>query len=39
MMDMMFQHPGTVQSALFMWLGFRKLYLFKEITPYLLFTK
>jgi hypothetical protein len=34
MLDMMFQHPGKVQRALFVWLGFRKLYLFKETTPF-----
>jgi len=34
MLDTMFQHPGTVQCALFEWLGFRELYLFKETTPY-----
>jgi len=39
MLDMMFQHPGTVQCALFVWLGFHALYLIKEITPYFLFTK
>jgi len=32
MLDMMFQHRGTVQYALFVWLVFRKLYLFKETT-------
>jgi len=39
MLDMMFQHPGTVQCALFEWLVFRKLYLFKETTPYFLLAK
>jgi hypothetical protein len=39
MLDAMFQHTGTVQCALFVWLGFRELYLFKETTPSLLFTK
>jgi len=37
MLDMMFQHPDTVQCALFVWLGFHELYLFKETTPYLCF--
>jgi len=35
----MFQHLGTVQCALFMWLGLRNLYLIKETMPYFLFTK
>jgi len=35
----MFQHFGTVQCALFMWLGLRNLYLIKETTPYFFFTK
>jgi len=39
MLDTMFQHPGTVQYALFEWLGFRELYLFKETTPYILLAK
>jgi len=39
MLDRMFQHPGTVQCALFEWLGFRDLYLFKETTPYFLLAK
>jgi len=39
MLDTMFQHLGTVQCALFMWLSLRKLYLIKETTPYFLFTK
>jgi len=39
MLDMMFQHPGTVQCALFEWLGFRELYLFKETTPYFFLVK
>jgi len=39
MLDMMFQHPGTVQCALFLWLGFHALYPFKETSPYFLFTK
>ena len=37
--DFEFQHPGTVQCALFVWLGFHALYLIKETTPYFLFTK
>jgi len=36
---MMFQHLGTVQCALFMCLGLRKLYLIKETRSYFLFTK
>jgi len=39
MLDTMLQHPGTVQCALFEWLGFRELYLFKKITPYFLLAK
>lgn len=39
MLDTMFQHLGTVQCSLFMWLGLRNLYLIKETTPYFLFTK
>jgi len=39
MLDTMFQHLGTVQSALFEWHGFRELYLFREITPYFLLAK
>jgi len=39
MLDTMFQHLGTIQCALFMWLGLRNLYLIKETTPYFLFTK
>ena len=39
MLDMMFQHPGTVQCALFLWLGVHALYLFKKTSPYFLFTK
>jgi len=39
MLDTMFQHFGTVQCALFEWLGFCELYLFKETTPYFLLVK
>jgi len=39
MLDTMFQHPGTVQYALFEWFGFRELYLCKETTSYFLLTK
>ena len=39
MLDTMFQLLGTVQCALFMWLGLRNLYLIKETTLYFLFTK
>jgi len=38
-LDTMFQHPSTVQCALFEWLDFRELYIFKEITPYFLLAK
>jgi len=36
MLDTMFQHLGTVQCALFMWLD---LHTFKESTSYFLFAK
>jgi len=39
MLDTVFQHLGTVQCALFEWLGFRELYLFKKTTPYFLLAK
>jgi len=39
MLDTMFQHLGTVQCALFMWLGLRNLYLIKETMPCFLLTK
>jgi len=39
MLDTMLQHLGTVQCAMFMWLGLRNFYLIKEITPYFLFTE
>jgi len=39
MLDTMFQQLGTVQCALFEWLGFRELYLFKETMPYFLLAK
>jgi len=39
MLDMMFQHLGTVQCALFTWLGLCNLYLIKETMSYFLFTK
>jgi len=39
MLDMMFQHLGTVQCTLFMCLGLRALYLIKEFTPYFLLAK
>jgi len=39
MLDLMFQHSDTVQCALFVWLTFRKIYLFKESTPYFLLAK
>jgi len=35
----MLQHLGTVQCALFMWLGLHNLYLYKETKPYFLITK
>ena len=39
MLDTIFQHLGTVQCALFVWLGVHALYLIMETTPYFLFTK
>jgi len=33
MLDTMFQHPDTVQCALFMCQDLRALYLFKKSTP------
>ena len=39
MLDTMFQHPDTVQCALFMCQEFRALYLFKESTPFYLLAK
>jgi len=39
MLDTIFQHLGTVQCALLMWLGWRNLYLIKETIPYFLFNK
>ena len=38
MLDTIFQHLGTVQCTLFVWLGLLALYLIKETTPYFLFT-
>ena len=39
MLDIMFQHLGTVQCAMLMCLGLRVLYLIKESTPYFLLAK
>jgi len=39
MLDTMFQHLGTIQCALFMWLGLHNLCLIKETMPCFLLTK
>jgi len=39
MFNTIFQHPGTVQCALFMCEVIRALYLIKESTPYFLLAK
>jgi len=39
MLDTMFQHPSTVQCALFVCKVLRALYLFKESTPIFLLAR